>query len=56
MSVEYPKNMIHFNSYTNKKGNKKFSINISDEIALKLSNYDEDVISALVSGIKKEFQ
>lgn len=54
LTVEYPKNELFFNSYTNKKGIKKISINLSENLSIKLSNNNQDVISAIVDGIKKE--
>ena len=54
MTVEYPKSELFFNSYTNKKGIKKISINLSENLSIKLSNNNQDVISAIVDGIKKE--
>ena len=54
LNVEYPKSDLFFNSYTNKKGVKKISINLSKELSIKLSNSDQDVLNAIVEGIKKE--
>ena len=51
---EYSKRELYINSYTNKKGTKKISINLNEELARKLSENNEDVIKALVEGIKKE--
>ena len=52
--IEFPKSDIFFNSYTNKKGIKKISINLSQELSVKLANNDQDVINAIIYGIKKE--
>ena len=54
LTMEYPKSELFFNSYTNKKGTKKISINLSQELSIKLSNNNQDVINAIVYGIKKE--
>jgi hypothetical protein len=54
MKSEYSKKELFFNSYTNKKGNKKISINLDEELAKRLSKNDKDVVSAIVEGIKKE--
>ena len=54
LTVEYPKGELFFNSYTNKKGIKKISINLSENLSIKLSNNNQDVIGAIVDGIKKE--
>ena len=54
MRSEYSKKELFFNSYTNKKGNKKISINLDEELAKKLSNNDKDVVTAIVNGIKAE--
>ena len=54
LNKEYSKSELYFNSYTNKKGNKKISINLNEELAKKLSQNNEDIINALVEGIKKE--
>ena len=51
---EYAKNELYFNSYTNKKGNKKISINLNEELSKQLSENNQDVINAIVDGIKKE--
>lgn len=51
---EYGKSELFFNSYTNKKGNKKISINLSEELSMKLANNNQDVINAIIHGIKKE--
>ncbi len=51
---EYPKSELYFNSYTNKKGNKKISINLNEELSKQLSENNQDVINAIVDGIKKE--
>ena len=52
--IEFPKSDIFFNSYTNKKGIRKISINLSQELSVKLANNDQDVINAIIYGIKKE--
>ena len=54
MIKEYPKSELYFNSYTNKKGNKKISINLNEELSKQLSENNQDVINAIVDGIKKE--
>lgn len=54
LTEEYPKSELFFNSYKNKKGIKKISINLSENLSIKLSNNNQDVISAIVDGIKKE--
>tara|TARA_A100001011_G_C14143635_1_gene770861 strand:- start:44 stop:526 length:483 start_codon:yes stop_codon:yes gene_type:complete len=51
---EYAKSELYFNSYTNKKGNKKISINLNEELSKQLSENNQDVINAIVDGIKKE--
>ena len=53
MIKEYPKSELYFNSYTNKKGNKKISINLNEELSKQLSENNQDVINAIVDGIKK---
>jgi hypothetical protein len=54
LTKEYAKSELFFNSYTNKKGIKKISINLSEDLSIKLSNNNQDVIGAIVDGIKKE--
>ena len=54
LTIEYAKSELFFNSYTNKKGIKKISINLSEDLSIKLSNNNQDVIGAIVDGIKKE--
>ena len=54
LTIEYAKSELFFNSYTNKKGIKKISINLSENLSIKLSNNNQDVIGAIVDGIKKE--
>ena len=54
LTMEYPKSELFFNSYTNKKGIKKISINLSENLSIELSKNNQDVIGAIVDGIKNE--
>ena len=54
MSKEYPKSQMYFNSYTNKKGQKKYSINLDEETAKKFTENNQEIISAIVNGLKSE--
>ena len=51
---EYPNNKLYVNAYTNKKGVKKFSINLDEELAKKLSDSEQSVIDAIIFKLKKE--
>ncbi len=51
---EYPNNKLYVNAYTNKKGIKKISINLDEELAKKLSDSEQSVIDAIIFKLKKE--
>ena len=53
---EYPNNKLYVNAYTNKKGVKKISINLDEELAKKLSDSEQSVIDAIIFKLKKEIQ
>tara|TARA_B100000282_G_C31388004_1_gene334308 strand:+ start:336 stop:506 length:171 start_codon:yes stop_codon:yes gene_type:complete len=53
---EYPKNKLYVNAYTNKRGVKKFGINLDEKLAKKLSDSDQSVIDAIILELKKEIE
>ena len=53
---DYPKNRLYINTYANKKGVKKISINLDEELAKKLSNRDQQVIDAIAFELNQDFE
>ena len=53
---EYPKNRLYINSYTNKKGIKKISINLDEDLAQKLSNKNQQVVDAIVYELNQDLE
>ncbi len=53
---EYPKNRLYINSYTNKKGIKKISINLDEALAQKLSNKNQQVMDAIVYELNQDLE
>lgn len=53
---DYPKNRLYINTYVNKKGVKKISINLDEELAKKLSNRDQQVIDAIAFELNQDLE
>ena len=53
---DYPKNRLYINTYANKKGVKKISINLDEELAKKLSNRDQQVIDAIAFELNQDLE
>tara|TARA_X000000368_G_scaffold415213_1_gene406516 strand:+ start:955 stop:1131 length:177 start_codon:yes stop_codon:yes gene_type:complete len=56
MTNDYPKNRLYINTYVNKKGVKKISINLDEELAKKLSNRDQQVIDAIAFELNQDLE
>ena len=56
MTNNYPVNRLYIKTYVNKKGVKKIGINLDDELAKKLSNWDQIVIDAIIFELKQDLE
>tara|TARA_B110000003_G_scaffold240629_1_gene247367 strand:- start:4010 stop:4195 length:186 start_codon:yes stop_codon:yes gene_type:complete len=54
MTNDYSKKELYISSYTNKKGIKKISINLGEELAVGLSNRNQKVLDAVIFELKED--